>query len=146
MNEDWLEIPDQDVDAQELMNQVSKRVAEHHQETIDLAAVVQAVRQEVIGIPVFDTILDGERVALWESDCDIVPHDYVIDWRVPILGPINAFVRRVINTEIQRYLSVSLAKQAHFNHQVLRILQQLADENEHLKRKIEELAHAGPSI
>lgn len=146
MGENWLEIPDESIDAQELMSQIERRISAHNEEAEDLVAVVQAVRQEVIGMPLFDATLGSERIALWQNDCDIVPHDYVIDWRVPILGPINALVRRVINAEIQRYLLACLRKQTHLNRQILYVLQQLADENERLKRQIEELTHASPSI
>lgn len=142
MKQDWLEIQDENIDAQELMQQIRDRIADRDNAIPDVkdpVAAMEAVREEVIGKPLFDAVL-GEPIAIWDQDCEIVPHDYVIDWRVPILGPMNALVRRVINTEICRYLAPSLAKQSHLNRQVLYILQQLVDENARLRQRIEELA------
>jgi len=81
----------------------------------------------------------GNHISIRQRDCDIVPRYYVIDWRVPILGPIHALVRRIINAEIRRYLLPALEKQSQLNRQMLRILEDLVKENGCLRREIEEL-------
>ena len=78
-------------------------------------------------------------ILIHQRDCDIVPRRYVINWRMPILGPIHALVRRLINAEIRRYLLHALEKQSYFNRQILRIVTDLTKENERLRQEIEEL-------
>lgn len=142
MSEDWLEIPDEEIDVAEIMQKIRTRVAQRGDtvttDTPDPVAVAEALRAEMIGEPTDSSAL-GRHVSIRQNDGDIVPRHYVIDWRIPILGPIHAVVRRVINAEIRRYLSPSLKKQSHFNRKVLRALRALAEENVHLRRQIEEL-------
>lgn len=142
MADDWLEIPDENVNAAEVMDRVRARIA--HRSTASVyeaeeaespVAVAEALWQEMIG----DTTGGGNHIPIRRRDCDIVPRHYVIDWRIPILGPIHALVRRVINAEMRRYLLPSLEKQSHFNRQMLRMLKDLVKENERLRREIEEL-------
>jgi hypothetical protein len=142
MSDDWLEIPDEEIDVVEIMQKIRTRVAQRGDtvtsEMPDPTAVAVALQAEMIGEPVDSSAL-GRHVSIRQNDCDIVPRHYVIDWRIPILGPIHAVVRRVINAEIRRYLSPSLKKQSHLNRKVLRALRALAEENVHLHRQIEEL-------
>ena len=142
MSDDWLELPDEEIDVAEIMQKIRMRVAEREgnvgSDASDAAALAEALRAEMIGDPVDSSAL-GKHVSIRQNECDIVPRHYVIDWRIPILGPIHAVVRRVINAEIRRYLSPSLKKQSHFNRKVLRALKALAEENARLRQKIDEL-------
>jgi hypothetical protein len=143
VSEDWLEVGDERIDAREVMRRVRERMESRDlskpgEEGMDPQSVAEAVRKEVIGEPLFDTSLYG-GVSIWDHDCDLVPHDYVIDWRMPVIGPAHALVRRVINDELRRYLARSLDKQSHLNRQVMHVLQALVDENAHLRREIEAL-------
>jgi len=142
MSDDWLELPDGEIDVAEIMQKIRMRVAEREgavaSDASDAAALAEALRAEMIGEPVDSSAL-GRHVSIRQNECDIVPRHYVIDWRIPILGPIHAVVRRVINAEIRRYLSPSLKKQSHFNRKVLRALKALAEENARLHQQIEDL-------
>jgi hypothetical protein len=142
MSEDWLEIPDGEIDVAEVMQKIRMRVAQREDsvasETAGPEAVAESLRAEMIGEPVDSSAL-GKHVSIRQSDCDIVPRHYIIDWRIPILGPIHAVVRRVINAEIRRYLMRSLKKQSHFNRKVLRALRSLAKENAQLRKQVEKL-------
>jgi hypothetical protein len=138
VSDDWLEIPAEDVDAQEIMEQIRPRVAgrvgtSSYEKDESPVAIADALRQDMI-----QNATDIE-IPLQRRDCDIVPRNYVIDWRVPILGPIHALVRRIINAETRRYLSPSLEKQSYLNRQLLRLLNELVAENRRLRREIEEL-------
>ena len=139
MADDWLEIPDENINAEEIMGRVRARIA--HRSTAPLSeveeaespmAVAEALWQEMIGDA-------AGHIPTRRRDCDIVPRHYVIDWRIPVLGPIHALLRRIINAEIRRYLLPSLEKQSHFNRQMLRMLKGLVEENERLRREIKEL-------
>lgn len=98
--------------------------------------VASALWQEMIGDEEFKL---GETVSIRRRDCDIVPRNYVIDWRIPILGPAHALVRRIINDEIRRYLMPSLRKQSNLNRRLLRALRELSRENAELRQEIEKL-------
>ena len=143
MGDDWLDIPDENIDAEEIMGRVRARIAHCSgaslsEEAESPVAVAEALWQEMIG----DTAggsASGNHISIRQRDCDIVPRYYVIDWRVPILGPIHALVRRIINAEIRRYLLPALEKQSQLNRQMLRILEDLVKENGCLRREIEEL-------
>ncbi len=147
MSDDWLNIPDENINAEEIMERVRARMARRSgasltslsdEEGESPVAVAEALWQEMLG----DTAgrsASGSHIPIRQRDCDIVPRHYVIDWRIPILGPMHALIRRIINAEIRRYLLPSLEKQSHFNRQVLRILEGLVEENGRLRREIEEL-------
>jgi hypothetical protein len=143
VGEGWLEIKDEAIDGQAIAREIRERVERRVSDaTADPAAVADAAWQEVVGRP----ILHGELVggsSLWEADCEIVPQDYAIDWRMPILGPLHALVRKVINDEIRRYLSRSLDKQSYLNRQLAQAVQALAEENRRLRLEIEELGGDG---
>jgi hypothetical protein len=72
---------------------------------------------------------------MWQDDCDLVPRNYTIDWRTPIMGPIHAAIRRIVNAEIRRYLLPALEKQSFLNRKVLQTLDELARENQALARE-----------
>jgi hypothetical protein len=87
-----------------------------------------------------------EWIAVWLRDCDVVPRNYRIDWRLPILGPIHAWIRRIINSEVRRYLVPALEKQSFLNRKTLEMLdtllkrqKALSRTNEHLRQEIERL-------
>ncbi len=138
MDDDWLEIPDVGIDAATLMDRIRDRLAGRHSVRPsttgeDPEAIADALWQEMI----MSATDDG--IPIRSEDCDIVPRNYAIDWRVPILGPIHALIRRIINAEIRRYLSSSLERQSYLNREILRALNDLVEENERLRREIEEL-------
>jgi hypothetical protein len=141
-------IQDDQIDVEEIMQQIraniARRKGQPEQPEIDPVAVSQEAWESTIGdITRFQQQLGGGP--LTHHDCDIVPRDYVIDWRIPILGPIHSIVRRVINTEVRRYLDVSLSKQTRFNENVLRALRYLAQENRRLGQEIEEIRAFHPN-
>lgn len=102
-----------------------------------LVGEMEALRAAML--PADDRASGGALAALslGEADCDIVPRDYVIDWQQPLLGPINAQVRRVINGEVRRYLSAALEQQSFVNRQLLAAVQALAVENERLRARVD---------
>jgi hypothetical protein len=143
MDEQWLEIPGETGSAQEMMDRIRGRIAGRHDEALledgeAPQSVARGLWQEMIGDP--PDRASGQQ--LRPRDCDIVPRDYSVDWRVPILGPIHAVLRRVIDAEIQRYLMSSLEKQSWFNGQVQRRLDDLTQENLRLRQEIEALRRA----
>jgi hypothetical protein len=146
MTDDWLEIADDEVDVQEIMRVIRARIASRRGEMppdgVDAAAVARELREEMLGRPVDDSPA-GRLAALRARDCDIVPRQYTIDWRVPILGRIHAVVRRVINAEVRRYLVPSLEKQSSLNLSLLRVVADLVQENERLCRRLDELSGNG---
>lgn len=141
MAEDWLEIADENIDVETIMRQIRVRVAQQEAEANgeNPEAVAKALWQKMIDEGDEDD--DGTtRIRL--QDTDIVPRSYVIDWRLPIIGPIHSVVRRVINAEIRRFLMPSLNKQANLNRQLVRMIKELRRENEQLRQKIEALTNA----
>ena len=143
MSDDWLEIPDDAIDGGEIMQRIHERIARRtstspSEKAESPAAVAEALWKEMIGEPIGESA-SGSRILIRQRDCDVVPRGYVIDWRTPILGPIHALVRRIINAEIRRYLLPSLEKQSHVNRQMLRVLEGLVEENGRLRQQIEAL-------
>ncbi len=145
MNDNWLEIADQDIDVKEIMQRIRERAARHYRDSLPEGERPEDVAEDLWNATIGDgegESLLSEWVSIRLSDCDIVPRQYVIDWRIPILGPIHSVIRRVINAEIRRYLSPSLKKQSHFNRKVLRALRGLARENARLRQQIKALQGA----
>ena len=143
MSSDWLEIADEDVDAQEIVRRVREGMsrwmdAAQAEGLEDPAEILAMTRRRAFGSSV-DVSSWRERVSVWRRDCEVVPQGYVIDWQTPILGPINALVRRIINAEIRRYLLPALEKQSYLNQAILRALESLIQENERLYREVERL-------
>jgi hypothetical protein len=145
MSNHWLEISDDELDAEEIERQVRERIARRMVGTgaqEDPEAVAEALWQEMIGSGA-EGAAPGQGLSLADADCDIVPRQYAIDWRTPVLGPIHARVRRIINAEIRRYLLPSLEKQSYLNRQMVSALNELRAENERLRQEIEQLRAAG---
>lgn len=141
MTEKWLEIPDEDIDVEEIMQQIRDRVSRHGDASSlekEPAAVAEGLWQEMVGEPV-DMPASLRHISIRQRDCDIVPRHYVIDWRIPVLGPIHAVIRRIINAEIRRFLLPSLKKQSQFNRKVRQALRHLAEDNARLRQELEEL-------
>jgi hypothetical protein len=133
MDENWLEISG-GVDAQAIMRQIRARLAQRQGDTAPEAAA-NALWEEMLGEAARQA-MSGE-ISIRREECDLVPHNYAIDWRIPILGPIHAVVRRVINAEIQRYLLASLRKQSQLNLQMLRAIKALQIENRQLRAELQ---------
>ncbi|MGD2148201.1 MAG: hypothetical protein PVH41_16035 [Anaerolineae bacterium] len=142
MSGEWLEIPDPSIDASEVRDRVRDRMGVRSAKSPSLRldedpeALVERLREQMIDSDPEDAL------PVSEQDCDIVPRNYVIDWRIPILGPVHAWVRRIINAEVRRYLALSLERQSYLNRQFLRVLDDLVVENERLRQRIEELRDA----
>jgi len=139
---DWLEIPDESINAEEIERRIRERSA--HADGTSPSGEIE--RPEDIAEDLWKEMIGGEgegHISIRQRDCDIVPRHYVIDWRVPILGPVHAVVRRIINAEIRRYLFPSLEKQSSFNRKVMQALNDLARENMRLRREIEEFQRVG---
>ena len=139
MAEDFIIIQDDQIDVQDIMRQIYANIARRTGSApeIDPVAVSDALWSNTIGGEETRSAL--EQIPLTRHDCDIVPQNYVIDWRNPVLGPPHAVIRRVVNAEVRRYLDASLAKQTRFNETVLRTLRQLAQENAALRQQVERL-------
>jgi len=139
MADDLIIIHDDQIDVQDIMRQIRANIARRGGavQEVDPVAISDELWSNTIGEVETHRVL--ERIPLTRHDCDIVPQNYVIDWRNPVLGPPHAVVRRVINAEVRRYLDASLAKQTRFNETVLRTLRQLAQENAALRHEIERL-------
>lgn len=149
MADDLIIIHDDQIDVADIMRQIRANIARREgqatgESEVDPVAASQELWESTVGDAAHFQQQIG-NVPLTRQDCDIVPRHYVIDWRVPILGPIHAVVRRVINDEIRRYLFPSLEKQALFNRKLLRALKGLAEENARLRQEIEELRGAQES-
>ena len=135
MCDNWLEAPDQSIDARQLAEEVRQRLdglqeSELPMSATELGLLVETLRRQMLPSS------GSSELRVVRCDCDIIPRDYTIDWRVPILGPIHALVRRLINAEIRRYLMPTLEKQSYLNRQFLQILNDLRDENDRLRRRI----------
>ena len=150
MSDAWLEVSDENINVEEIMRRIRERVTSHdavpsaEEPEESPLAVAEALWKEMIG-DAFEESTFSRLVSVRQRDCDIVPRYYVIDWRIPILGPIHAVVRRIINAEIRRYLLPSLDKQSSFNRKMLRALKGLAEENARLRQEIEALRGAQES-
>lgn len=145
MSNSWLDIPGEEVGVEEIMRLLRQRIVEQHvhrlPETESPTEVSQALWKKMI----VDQAKEVKFMIPWH-ECDIMPDRYVIDWRIPILGPIHAVVRRVINAEIRRYLLPSLRKQSHLNRRLLQYLRDVSEENARLQRQIEELQDANKTV
>ncbi|NIT59813.1 MAG: hypothetical protein GWN00_27415 [Aliifodinibius sp.] len=142
MDENWLEIPNENIDVAEIKRQVQARLAKRRETSVavakDPAAIARELWLEIIGDPL-EEMEQGKSILLTQRDCDIVPRHYVIDWQIPLLGPINALLRRLINAEIRRFLLPSLERQSFLNRQLLQALRDVAEENRCLRQEIENL-------
>jgi hypothetical protein len=141
MSESWLEIGDEKLDAREVERRVEERLS-RRQSVVPQECPEMEVSLDRAGAAVPARGELSDAVARWLQDCDLVPARYEIDWRVPIIGPIHAAIRRLINAEIRRFLLPSLVKQSHLNRVVLRLLQELEQENVRLRQEVAQLRHA----
>jgi hypothetical protein len=142
VRDDWLEIgaDDDEIDVREIMREIRARIAAREgAETEDVSAVARELWDEMIA----PSAAEMELVPIARSECDIYPHDYRIEWRNPILGPINSVVRRVINLEIQRFLAPALLKQSSLNQRFLDALVEVARENRRLRYELDALRRTG---
>jgi hypothetical protein len=148
MSEGWLEISDPEVNAAQVASEVRRRMNARDQpgdaspngldaDAADPIEVADAVFQSRFGRSRDGPFMEG--LADLARDCEIVPENYAIDWRVPIIGRAHAAVRRVINAEIRRYLLPMLQKQGYINKRLLEALARLEQENVELRRKLERL-------
>jgi hypothetical protein len=139
MTDELIIIDDDQIDVQDIMRQIRANIARRTGGTPEIDPVVVSDELWANTVGVADTHSALEQIPLTRHDCDIVPQNYVIDWRNPVLGPPHALVRRVINAEVRRYLDASLARQTRFNETVLRTLRQLSQENAALRRELDQL-------
>lgn len=134
-SEPWFRVTDQEVDVEEVMDEIRRRVAlQQAREQAIAGEDPEQLARELYRRMIADR---DSTDRLTYQDCEVLPQDYVIDWRIPILGPLHGIVRRVINAEIRRYLEAGLTRQARFNRQVLLELQQLRQQNQALREHIE---------
>ncbi|MDH7474361.1 MAG: hypothetical protein QHJ74_10215 [Anaerolineae bacterium] len=139
MADNWLEIPGENVNVQDIMRQIRRHIAAREGEKAG------SVEEEPTSIAasLWGEMIGGQSspgvFPLSQQECDIVPRGYAIEWRVPLLGPIHAVVRRIINAEIRRYLLPALEKQSTFNRKVRQILKDLIRENALLRQEVKEL-------
>ena len=144
----WLEINHPEIDKQALQQkieaQVTKTLSEIAQsDDNDPQTIAQNLWQALIG-PLPHEVEATTPFIPSLADCDIVPRNYNIEWQHPVLGPINATIRQVINEEIRRYLLNSLEKQSALNRQISEVLQTLMAENKALKEELNRLQHHNP--
>ena len=139
----WLKIGDGTIDVANIIAQIQHKAAQQGEqnERPELLGrtpeqIAQELHHTMLGSP--DSDQDGV-LTIRQSDCDIIPNNYVIDWRIPILGPIHAVVRRLINDEIRRFLFPPLQKQSRINHQLLQAVNALIEENQHLRDEVNAL-------
>lgn len=126
MPDSWLKSPDPAINAAALSNLVDQRLAQQSPPPLDGPSLAQEMWQAQFGQAV-ETGLPSVK------DCDIVPRDYQIKWQNPLLGPLNAFLRRLINAEIRRYLLPALEQQSVLNRQFAETLATLQAENQTLR-------------
>ncbi len=141
MKEDWLNIPTGgDIDVRDIMRQIREKTGAPAQADDSAQGLTQSQRlvQSLWG-EMIAPAAGAMAVPITPAECDIYPQGYVIDWHIPILGPLNSIVRRIINHEIRRFLDPALRQQSHINQRFLTSLQQLAQENAQLRYELEAL-------
>ena len=145
MNDAWLEIADENINVEEIMEQIRQRLAQQGKAptATNPVEIADALRQEIIGD--MDNPLIANRIPIRPKDCDIAPRNYKIEWRIPIIGHIHAFVRRIIDNEIRMFLFPSLDKQIRYNRRALWVMRSLAEENIRLQEEIDALRKEGNS-
>lgn len=142
MSDNWFEISNEKISSQEIEREIENRLIGRKQAGSANSEEDPATLAEILWQEMIDSNQEsvfGEDVLLQIQDCDILPRNYVIDWQIPFLGPINAVIRRLINAEIRRFLLPSLEKQSFFNHQILHALKDVVEENKKLRLEIERL-------
>lgn len=134
----WIVLNPQIADAASIEAQIEANLANRNSETRlnplpeELAA---QLRIQMLGDP--SQISDSSvETLVRRQDYDALPRGYKIDWRFPIIGPIHAIVRRVINDEICRFLFPPLKRQSSLNQQLVDAIQELQEENQLLRTEI----------
>jgi hypothetical protein len=142
MVEAWLEIEDEGLDALEIQHRVEERMSRREaalsEGEVDPGSLAASLFEERFGGLMEEGPASDLLLSL-QYDFDVVPRSYVIDWRVPILGPIHALIRRVINAEIRRYVLPMLQKQSHLNRQLVKEVTGLRQENAALREELDRL-------
>ena len=146
MTDDLIVISEDQIDVQDIMRQIRANIARRKGESVSEAEpdpldVSRELWDTMIGESV-NAPQAFDRIPISRYDADIFPHQYAIDWHIPILGPIHAVVRRLINAEVRRYLDVSLRKQTRFNESLLCALRHLVQENHVLRQELDSLRQA----
>jgi len=138
---DWLTISIDGADATDVLVQLQDKIFKHtssKQQDPSAVELVQQLRVQMLGDP--SEISDSSvEMLIRQQDYDILPRDYKIDWRIPVLGPINSIVRRVINDEIRRFLFPPLKRQSSLNRQFVDAIQELQEENQLLHLELSKL-------
>ena len=137
----WLEIPNPELDQAQIAQQIQANLAEKA-----VAPNMDSWPEDMADL-LWQQLLGQDRtnkeasaqLGLQMQDCDIVPRTYTIGWQTPIIGPIYALIRRIINGEIRRFLGPSLEQQSALNRQLLRLIVDLQAENQQLKQEITHL-------
>ena len=133
----WFSVADEQVDVEAVMDEIRRRVAvQQAREQATPGEDPEQLARQLFRQMIADRDSAGQ---LTYQDCEVLPQDYVIDWHIPVLGPLHGIVRRIINAEIRRYLEAGLTRQARFNRQMLLELQQLKQENRALRERIDVL-------
>jgi hypothetical protein len=143
MSGDWLEIMDETIDTQAVARRVRERTAEHSHGELDgaatgIVALVDDTWVEMIGAQNIRG-QESDGLLIGPDDCDVVPRDYAIGWRTPIIGPIHALVRRIIHAEVRRFVGPALERQSAINRQLLDAVENLVHQNACLREEIQRL-------
>jgi SAM-dependent methyltransferase len=83
-------------------------------------------------------------VAFTLDECDLLPPDYRIDWRYPVVGPAHAALRRQVNAEVRRYVDPALARQTRLNYRLTELVQRIVrDRGVEVQRLRDQLGSVG---
>lgn len=136
---DWLEIADEHIDVEKIMGEIRQRLGRQGEISADGTPVQVAndLWKDIIGD--VNAPLLANRIPIRPQDCDIVPRNYKIEWRIPFVGHIHAVIRRIIDNEIRLFLYPSLDKQTRYNRRALWVLRSLMEENMRLRNDLEAL-------
>ncbi len=140
--DNWLEIPDDALDAAQIQRRVEQRLAQHPAGDEPAGAESPAGVMAALRRQMFGPAEEAEEAAAPLPplrEADIVPRAYHIDWRNPVLGPLNALLRRFVNLEIRRSIYPALEQQSALNRQILAELRRLRAENEALRQQLDSL-------
>ncbi|MCL5958817.1 MAG: methyltransferase domain-containing protein, partial [Chloroflexi bacterium] len=118
---DTVQIGADDVDVKALVRQIREQVAQRG---------VEARAEQQLLVETQEELWREQRESWTVSEppervpppsleeCEVVPGEYAIDWQNPILGPLNAQLRKIINAELRAYVRPMLEKQTHLNYKI----------------------------